>query len=155
MHLLTKQCGAGCKNENCVELKLAKNTWVAPGAALRIVHYRALDLIKLSLEYKILNALQSHIRKVSIKIINADANECGFLYMVSLYFNLLVFAELLLTCLLYYGGRILKLFFRSEKSVQPSETKVCQSECCSTLTKKKKIRFFLLCALPSWAWAHQ
>ncbi len=41
MHLLFKQCGAGRTNYNCVGIKLAKNTCVAPGAALRRVYDRA------------------------------------------------------------------------------------------------------------------
>ncbi len=45
MHLLFKQRNAGCENENCVRLKLAKNTCVAPGTGCMIgpnVFYRYL-----------------------------------------------------------------------------------------------------------------
>ncbi len=41
MHLLFKQRGAGRENDNCFGLKLAKNTCVTPGAALRRVYDRA------------------------------------------------------------------------------------------------------------------
>jgi len=37
MHLLIKQRGAGHENDNFVGLKLAKNTCVAPGAALHLI----------------------------------------------------------------------------------------------------------------------
>uniref|UniRef100_A0A671SGY6 RRM domain-containing protein n=1 Tax=Sinocyclocheilus anshuiensis TaxID=1608454 RepID=A0A671SGY6_9TELE len=45
MHFQFKQCGAGCENDNCVGLKLAKNTCVAPGATLRQVYDRALSVM--------------------------------------------------------------------------------------------------------------
>ncbi len=38
MHLLFKQRSAGRENENCVGLKLAKNTCAAPCAALHQVY---------------------------------------------------------------------------------------------------------------------
>ncbi len=40
MHLLFKQRAARRENDNCVRLKLAKNTCVAPGAALHRVYDR-------------------------------------------------------------------------------------------------------------------
>ncbi len=45
MHLLFKQRNAGCENEKCVRLKLAKNTCVTPGTGCMIgpnVFYRYL-----------------------------------------------------------------------------------------------------------------
>jgi len=41
MNLLFKQRGAGREKNKCIRLKLAKNTCVAPGAALRRVCDRA------------------------------------------------------------------------------------------------------------------
>ncbi len=41
MHLLFKQRGTGRENDNCVGLKLAKNTCVTPSAALRQMYDRA------------------------------------------------------------------------------------------------------------------
>ncbi len=41
MHLPFKQRGTECENDNCVRLKLAKNTCVVPGAILRRVYDRA------------------------------------------------------------------------------------------------------------------
>ncbi len=52
MHLLFKQRGAGRENDNCVGLKLAKNTYVAPGAALRRIHDRAQCILKYFLSYQ-------------------------------------------------------------------------------------------------------
>ncbi len=44
MHLLFKQRDAGRENDNCIGLKLAKNTCIGPGATLRRVYDRALNL---------------------------------------------------------------------------------------------------------------
>ncbi len=41
MHLLFKQPGAERENDNCVGLKLAENTCIAPGAALHRVYDKA------------------------------------------------------------------------------------------------------------------
>ncbi len=44
--LFTKQRGAARENDNCVGLKLAKNSCVAPGTALHRVYDRALGVMK-------------------------------------------------------------------------------------------------------------
>ncbi len=52
MHLLVKQRGVGRENDNCVRLKLTKNTCVTvAGAAMRRMYDKAHNVFHSSKEY--------------------------------------------------------------------------------------------------------